>query len=60
MTPSIITWKAHGSPLVAGQRSICGGCYLCAGSVGLGVPLEKWMGDGFPKRGAGLWSSFLG
>jgi hypothetical protein len=50
MTPSILTWQAHGSPKVAGRRSVCGGCYLCAGSTGSGVLVEKWMGDSFTSQ----------
>ncbi len=61
MTPSIYTWKAHGSPLVDGQLFASDGCYLCAGSVGLGVFVDAWMGDGFTSQTLARcpWSQYV-
>lgn len=51
MTPSILTWQAHGSPKVAGRKqSPSGGCYLCCGVTPFCVSVEKWMGDGFTSQ----------
>jgi hypothetical protein len=51
VTPSILTWQAHGSPKVAGRKqSPAGGCYLCCGVTPFCVPVEKWMGDNFTSQ----------
>lgn len=51
MTPSILTWQAHGSPKVAGRKqSPAGGCYLCCGVTPFCVQLDKWMGDNFTSQ----------
>lgn len=50
MTPSALVWVAHGSPRVEGCGATIGGCYLCAGSTGRGMPTVDWMGDGFTSQ----------
>lgn len=50
MTPSALVWTAHGSPIVAGCAVVVGGCYLCAGVTGRGMPTTDWMGDGFTSQ----------
>jgi len=50
VTPSILTWVAHGSPVVDGCGPVVGGCYLCAGVMGRGLLVTDWMGPGFTSQ----------
>lgn len=50
MTPSQITWQAHGSPRVESCSDAHGLCYLCGGTVTRGAEVDRWMGSNFTDQ----------
>lgn len=49
-TPPQAVHEAHGSPLVAGCDAVDAKCYLCGGTCGRGMAVNKWMGSGFSDQ----------